>query len=723
MKSFQRISSNIIFFIQVLLVFLLFFQDKVFLPAWLQTFGRMHPMMLHFPIGLLGMSFLLWIIKKKIDEHSFNTIFLFSLQLTALAASLTALMGFFLSKEEGYDSSTLFVHKTSGVLLSFFCSALLLLFQYFSEKKKLFTASIITSSVLLLIAGDFGATLTHGKGYVWQPLRKEDDTKEEKITDSSSLFSAAIRPVLKTKCFSCHNERKAKGELIMTSEEKIIAGGKNGPIWIAGDALKSHIIQNINLGEDEKKHMPPKGKPQLSPEEIQLLYSWIQSGADLKKKLKDYSEADSLKILATKFIQLPKEEGEQEKKYSFAEVSTATIEKINDPFCDLSPLSQKSPALQANFFVREKFNRKKLEELLKVKEQLVILDLGNMPVTDADIKTISKFANLEKLILNNSEITNNAFEELKQLKKLRLLSVAGTKIDKNAGPVIARLDSLKEIFIWNTKITASDATNLQQQYKKINFNTGYIPDEKEILALTPPELKNESFVLAPNEKVELKHHIPGVLLRFTTDGTMPDSTASTTFTSPFTINGFTIVKARATKAGWYSSPVVEYSFFQKGIQPQKAELINPTNERHRGDGATTLIDGKKGTPENTNDEAWLGFREQPFSAMFYFDQPPSVNSISISYDINVPAFLMPPVEVEVWGGNEKTKMKMLKKINPLSVTKEEMNAVRVEGLKIDIPASNYKCYKVVAKNILKLPPWHPGKGEKGWVFIDEVFFN
>jgi hypothetical protein len=25
--------------------------------------------------------------------------------------------------------------------------------------------------------------------------------------------------------------------------------------------------------------------------------------------------------------------------------------------------------------------------------------------------------------------------------------------------------------------------------------------------------------------------------------------------------------------------------------------------------------------------------------------------------------------------------------------------------------------------VSKLPAWHPGKGDKGWVFTDEVFVN
>ena len=84
---------------------------------------------------------------------------------------------------------------------------------------------------------------------------------------------------------------------------------------------------------------------------------------------------------------------------------------------------------------------------------------------------------------------------------------------------------------------------------------------------------------------------------------------------------------------------------------------------------------------------------------------------------------MPPVEIEIWGGDDKDKLKRLKKLSPPQITKEEKDVVRVEGIKIDIEPATYKYYKIIAKNIGKLPPWHPGKGDKGWFFIDEVFFN
>ena len=721
MKLFQRILSNLSFFIIVLLLFLLFFQNKVSLPPSLQSVGRMHPLLLHLPIGLLVISFILWLGKKNIDAGSFQKIFILVLQVTAFTAALTALMGFFLSREGGYDENILLKHKVLGITTAILAYTLLLVYQSYPEKNFVFGTTITLSLLAMILGSHFGSNLTHGEGFVWQPLKSDKESEEEKITDSSSLFTAAIRPILRSKCFSCHNEKKAKGKLIMTTEEKILEGGKNGPIWKSGDALNSHIIQNINLPEDEKKHMPPKGKPQLSQEQIDLLYAWIESGADLKKTMRDYADDDTVKILAAKFIHLPK--AETEKTYSFAAAPTSTIQKMSGPFCSVFPLSQNSPALQADFFVREKFDRKKLEDLLKVKQQLVVLNLGNMPVTDADMKTINQFTNLEKLILNNSLITNNALNDIKKLKNLQSLSLAGTKIDKNAAQSFSQIDSLKEVFIWNTRISAIEAAELQKQNKKIRFDRGYIPDENEILALTPPMVGNEEFILPGNEKIELKHQVGGVSIRYTTDGSDPDSTTSPVYNSPLAVDGFTMVKAKAIRTGWYSSPVASFTFFKKGIKPSRAELINPPNEKYKGNGAATLFDLKKGLAENFGDAAWLGFREKPFAAVFYFDTAQTINSISISYNESVQSYLMPPAEVEIWAGDEKDKLKLLKKATAKQPTKEEKNIVRVEGLKIDIPQSTYKCYKIVAKNVSKLPAWHPGKGDKAWIFIDEIFFN
>ena len=75
MKLFQRILSNLSFFIVVMLLFLLLFQNKISLPPVFQAVGRMHPLLLHLPVGMLILVLLLWIFKKNIEADSFEKIF------------------------------------------------------------------------------------------------------------------------------------------------------------------------------------------------------------------------------------------------------------------------------------------------------------------------------------------------------------------------------------------------------------------------------------------------------------------------------------------------------------------------------------------------------------------------------------------------------------------------------------------------------------------------
>jgi hypothetical protein len=47
---------------------------------------------------------------------------------------------------------------------------------------------------------------------------------------------------------------------------------------------------------------------------------------------------------------------------------------------------------------------------------------------------------------------------------------------------------------------------------------------------------------------------------------------------------------------------------------------------------------------------------------------------------------------------------------------------RMGILSIPLKGASYRYYKLVLKPVAKLPLWHSGKGSKGWVMVDEVFF-
>ncbi len=714
----QRIKSlliNVIFFVQGLLIFLLIVEDRVQIPAWLQVAGRLHPVLLHLPIGLLVLFMIFLLLQGEFKKRAFKKMGSIVLFLTSLTASFTALFGFLLSRQGDYGPDALTQHKISGTILSLLCFALLIVFNY--SKKMLVPIYGISFLSLgsLLFTGHTGGILTHGENYVFGPL--SSTSQDPAFNEDGTIFQMAVYPVLKKKCTSCHNEAKAKGKFVMTSIPEFKKGGKHGKEWEEGNPGKSRLIQNIHLPLDDDDHMPPDGKAQLTNQEIDLLEHWIKSGADFDKKLSDLKDDDTLKVIAlaqVSTISLPS----KEKRYEFAAASDDLVERLTTPFRAIFPLYQNSAALQADFFIKESFQAIALEELKEIQEQLVVLNLSKMPVTDNDLGIIGNFKNLEKLNLNYSKIKGPGLSSLQSLKNLTSLSVVGTDIDLQSLKPILELPSLTELFIWNTRITEDEKSALSVQYPRILIATSQFKDDK-ILRLGRPVLENEG-VVKKDELVTIKHSMPGVTIRYTLDGTNPDTVSSIVYEAPMKLNGTSKIKALACKQGWYCSDVFEMTCFLEGQMPLHSELLSATNSYYPGEGAKSLTDGWKGFIEVLNTPAWLGYKDRPFMASFDFEKNTKISSIVISYAKNLSGTYFPPTEVEVWGGRNLKDLKLIK-AQKIEVPKAAQRQ-QTEALIIPVTA-NYSFYKLVAKPIEKLPNWHGSKGKKGWLLIDEVIFN
>ena len=76
--------------------------------------------------------------------------------------------------------------------------------------------------------------------------------------------------------------------------------------------------------------------------------------------------------------------------------------------------------------------------------------------------------------------------------------------------------------------------------------------------------------------LKLKHYVKNVTIRYTTDGTEPDSIRSPIYKddSSVIINKNLTVKAKAFKPGWISSDVTEQIFYKAGFLPDSVQLVN-----------------------------------------------------------------------------------------------------------------------------------------------------
>lgn len=716
MERIKAILLNLVFCLQVLLTFLLFVSDHVTLPVWLQVAGRLHPLVLHLPIGLWILFFVMVLFRSRngLEHKTYDAIAFTILLSCALTASVTAFFGLLLSIHGDYGSDFLTQHKVSGVVLSWLCYLALLSYDRLKEKQFLFYGINSVTLIALIFAGHTGATLTHGENFVLEPMRASQTT--ELSLEHSTVYELSVRRVFEKKCFSCHNDSKAKGGLVMTSVEQFIKGGKHGQVLVAGKPDESHLIKVIELPLTHDHHMPPDGKAQLAETEVDLIRTWIQAGADFKSKIVDLKPGDSLRIMA--FAMMANEETTKERVYDFAAASEDVIAKLNSPFLSLAPLYRNSPALRADFFLKDAFSVDALENLKGVNVQLVELNLSRMPVADKELYIIKQFSNLEKLNLNFTQVSSD-LKPLNSLTHLKSLSLSGTSVTTEALAELS-LPALRELFVWNTSISETDRASINTKYPNVSIVWTTLTDNQPIKLSMP--LLDQDDVFKRDQPVVLKHPMPGVNIRYTLNGSDPDSINGETYHEPIPLKATTRLKAVAYKDGWLKSDVLEKLCFTEGFKPATARLLSNPDPQYPGEGATSLMDGRKGNADLFKEPSWLGFRNNAFEAEFDFEQhAPALTSIAISYGRNIGGYIFPPVEVEVWGANSGGKLSLIKSVKIAQPAANE--PVRVDALIIPLEKATFAHYKLVCKPVSKLPAWHSGRGDKGWFFVDEVFFN
>ena len=206
----------------------------------------------------------------------------------AVTAVVSVALGLLLSYSEDYSDPILPVHQWLGIgTMSF---ALLTAVAYFRKSRLAQRTSLILTVAGVLVAGHFGAVLTHGEDYLTSslPSNKATENKQSALTfaanprplseDQVQEINLEVRTILAHNCYSCHGRAKAKGKLRLDTREFLMKGGEDGVVVVPGHPEESEMVRRINLPAHHKKRMPAKGKG-LTKEEIALIRFWIQKGA------------------------------------------------------------------------------------------------------------------------------------------------------------------------------------------------------------------------------------------------------------------------------------------------------------------------------------------------------------------------------------------------------------------------------------------------------------
>ena len=459
----------------------------------MQFIGHFHPVIVHMPIGIMLLGgFLLFYQGPQLNK--FDKVISLAFLVGSISATLACFTGWLLAQSGEFDSVLIQKHQWVGI-----ATAAIGWTIYFNKYKKVLAISLV---VLIIITGHLGTTLTHGENYLFSSNKEENieqiniivAKKNETVLKSKdsikivsyNVYKEEIKPILQVRCYNCHGPLKQKGGLRLDSESFIKKGGKEDIVLVVNNPLKSKMYTNLVLPMEDDKHMPPKGKHQLTNQEITTIKQWIANGASFEDKIDTItnslkeSTADSVhlmeinkvKAVGTKLLSVVKE------NMPIA-INNATIELFKNKNIILTSLGEGSNFIVANFINAVPFNSEDIADLKLIKNQLSVLKLSNLPIKDSDIKIISNFKNITRLNLENTAITDESITYLNQLPKLEQLNLYGTNITDESLKQLSMYKNLSVLYFWKTKVTKAGIENFVKIKPNVKIEMGDFKFQKK----------------------------------------------------------------------------------------------------------------------------------------------------------------------------------------------------------------------------------------------------
>jgi hypothetical protein len=675
--------------------------------------GRLHVVVLHLPIGFLVLAFLMELANRRsLTSVNFQPAIRFSLFWGMTSAALAAGLGYLLSLDGDYDAELLRWHQWSG-----FGTAGLAALLYYAAKSEVLTKVyfplfLLTMSTLA-VAGHFGGSLTHGSDYLFKKATGKTEATSPVNIDTAEVFAGVIQPIFKSKCGSCHNPEKRKGELSLLTKEDLLKGGELGPVINLGKLSESPLL-SINFPLDNEYHMPPKGKKQLTLTEKKILEWWVYAGGPMDKTVAECGMPDSLKTML-KAQASPKTSPLEALKLD--PVSKSELDQLRREGIPVFPMATGSPFLQVLLPDRKDLSATSLGKLKKVAPNVVSFNAGNSNLDDGMMAALAGFPHLNRLYLNQTAVSDDGLKHLSKLTYLEYLNLYKTQVTDAGLAQLKDLKNLKNLYLWQTSVTENGLAKFASYLPQTVVNKGSVSDSifGEV-SLRPPVVTASKDLFTDTVHVALSAGFGKAAIRYTLDGSAPDS-ASPLYEKPLVLNASAELSAIATKEGWKSSEAVSRSFIKVRYQPKDIVLTKKPNPKYAGEGGKTLGDLAKGSL-TISDGKWLGYQGSHLVATLDLGAESEISKVAVGSLENTGSWIFFPKGLRI---STSTDGKTFKKVKETSYpVATEPTTPALKTFRETFAPAKARYVKVEVLSALSNPKWHPSPGSPCWVFADEI---
>jgi hypothetical protein len=165
-----------------------------------------------------------------------------------------------------------------------------------------------------------------------------------------------------------------------------------------------------------------------------------------------------------------------------------------------------------------------------------------------------------------------------------------------------------------------------------------------------------------------------------------------------------------------SSPVVS-AFFHRIPHDWSVRVLREPAPQYTGGGVDALIDGLRGR-RDWRTGSWQGYRNTDFEAIVDLGRAQRITQAGGSFLQDVRSWIWMPTEVSISVSTDGERFDDVGRV--ANAMAEDEYGVLLQNLVVDIVDVEARFVRVRARNYGTIPDWHPGRGERAWIFIDEI---
>ena len=205
---------------------------------------------------------------------------------------------------------------------------------------------------------------------------------------------------------------------------------------------------------------------------------------------------------------------------------------------------------------------------------------------------------------------------------------------------------------------------------------------------------------------------------YTLDGSEP-TTASEKYTDVIKIDKPCTLRTVAIRPSGSSKITKdEISFSKSSMKP--ITMLQPINKQYEFSGATVLVDGMTGNM-NYKTGRWIAFYTNDLETVIDLKEATEISSMTLHTCVEKGDWIFDTRGITVSVSDDNQTFKEVASEAYPAMKESDPNQIYTHELKFDPVKTRY--VKVKALSEQKIPSWHGGKGNPGFLFVDEIILN